>query len=242
MDILGPFPLAPGQVKFLVVAVDYFTKWIEAETVASITTERIKRFFWKKIICRFGISAEIVFENGTQFTSKGTVEFCKELKIKQLFTSVKHPQSNGQAEAINKVILRGLRKRLEEAKVNFSFLVLVKTTENEFIKELPQLLWSYHTTPHSTTNETPFCLTFGTKAMIPVEIGEPSPGQPYLSLEAREIAHIKEYAMKTRAARKYNRKVVPKNFKNKGPTSEKNYSEHRQKQTNAILGRTVQDN
>ncbi|RDX69752.1 Tf2-8, partial [Mucuna pruriens] len=163
----------------------------------------------EKIICRFGIPAEIVFDNGTQFASKGT------LKIKQLFTSVEHPQSNSKFEAANKVILLGLRRRLEEAK-------------GRRAKELPQVLWSYHTTLHSTTNETPFCLIFGTEAMIPVEIGEPSPKTALfepsgneeglrtnldLLQEAREIAHVKEYAMKTRAARKYNRKVVPGNFK-----------------------------
>ncbi|RDX96547.1 Gypsy retrotransposon integrase-like protein 1, partial [Mucuna pruriens] len=116
IDILGPFPIAPGQLKFLIVAVDYFTKWVEAELVATISAERIKRFLWKKIVCRFGIPAEVVSDNGTQFASKVTAEFCEGLKIKQLFTSVEHPQSNGQAEAANKVVLRGIRKRLEEAK------------------------------------------------------------------------------------------------------------------------------
>ncbi|RDX78622.1 Tf2-8, partial [Mucuna pruriens] len=130
-----------------IVRADYFTKWIEAEPVASIT---------------FGIPAEIVLDNGTQFASKGTIEFCKDLKIRQSFTSVEHPQSNGQAEVANKVILRGLWRRLEEAK-------------DQWVEELSQVLWSYHTTPHSTTNETPFRLTFGIEAMIPVEIGETSP-------------------------------------------------------------------
>ncbi|RDX77342.1 Tf2-6, partial [Mucuna pruriens] len=215
VDILGPFPPAPGQVKFLIVVVDYFTKWIEAESVATITAERIKKFYWKRIVCRFGIPAEIVSDNGTQFASKATTEFCQNLKIKQVFTSVEHPQSNGQAEAPNKVILRGLRKRLEEAK-------------GRWAEELHQVLWSYHTTPHSSTNETPFRLTFGTEAMIPVEIGEPSPRtnlfEPSkneeelranldLIQEVREIAHVKEYAVKARAARRYNQKVIPRNFK-----------------------------
>ncbi|RDX66362.1 Tf2-8, partial [Mucuna pruriens] len=207
-DILGPFPPASGQVKFLIVAIHYFTKWVEAEPVATITAERVKRFYWKKIICRFGIPVEIVSDNGT-------AEFCEGLKINQVFTSVEHPQSYGQAEAANKVILQGLRKGLEEAK-------------GRWAEELPQVLWSYHTTPHSTTNETPFRLTFGTDAMIPVEIGEPSPRTALfepsrneeelranldLIQEAREIAHIKEYAIKTRAARRYNQKVIPRKFK-----------------------------
>ncbi|RDX96069.1 Tf2-9, partial [Mucuna pruriens] len=214
VDILGPFPPAPGQIKFLIVAVDYFIKWVEAEPVATITAERIKRFYWKRIICRFGLPAEIVSDSGTQFASKGAAEFYKELNIKQVFTSVEHPQSNGQAEAANKVILRELRRRLEEAK-------------GRWAEELPQVLWSYHTTPHSTTNETPFRLTFGTEAMILVEIGEPSPRTALfepskneeelranldLIQEAREIAHVKEYAIKARAARKYNQKVIPREF------------------------------
>ncbi|RDX76889.1 hypothetical protein CR513_43073, partial [Mucuna pruriens] len=82
--------------------------------------------------------------------------------IKQRFTLVEHPQTNGQAKATNKVILRGLRRRLEEAKGRWD-------------EELPQVLWSYHTTPHSSTNKMPFRLIFDAEAVIPVEIGVPSP-------------------------------------------------------------------
>ncbi|KAL0449180.1 UNVERIFIED_CONTAM: hypothetical protein Slati_1474400 [Sesamum latifolium] len=55
MDIVGPFPLAPGQKKFLLVAIDYFTKWVEAEPLARITEGEIMKFIWKNIICRFGL-------------------------------------------------------------------------------------------------------------------------------------------------------------------------------------------
>ncbi|RDX65340.1 hypothetical protein CR513_56007, partial [Mucuna pruriens] len=55
----GPFPTTLGQVKYLIMAVDYFTKWIEAESVAMISTKKIKRFYWSKIICWFGLSVEI---------------------------------------------------------------------------------------------------------------------------------------------------------------------------------------
>ncbi|RDY07185.1 Gypsy retrotransposon integrase-like protein 1, partial [Mucuna pruriens] len=72
VDILGPFPLAPGQVKILIVAVDYFTKWIEAEPIAVISAEKVKKFLWKK----FDLPATIVSDNGTQFASKTTAEFC----------------------------------------------------------------------------------------------------------------------------------------------------------------------
>ncbi|RDX88936.1 Tf2-11, partial [Mucuna pruriens] len=214
IDILGPFPMAPGQVKFLIVTIDYFTKWIEVESVATITAEKVKRFIWKKIVCRFGLPAEIVSDNGTQFESSTTAKFYQDLHIRQSFTSVEHPQVNGQAEAANRVILRGLRRRLEEAK-------------GRWAEKLPKVLWSYHTTPHSTTGKTPFRLTYGLDAMIPVEIGEPSPRialfEPTVNeeelrenldllQEVREIAHIKEYAAKARVARRYGQRVIHKDF------------------------------
>jgi hypothetical protein len=116
VDIVGPFPLAPGQLKFLIVGVDYFTKWIEAEAVAKITAERVKKFYWKKIICRFGLPKCIVSDNGTQFASSTVLDFCKNLGIQTKFVSVIHPQANGQAESANKVILSGIKKKLEAAK------------------------------------------------------------------------------------------------------------------------------
>ncbi|RDX62942.1 hypothetical protein CR513_58674, partial [Mucuna pruriens] len=65
MDILGIFPLAVDKVKFLLVAIDYFTKWIEIELVAMIPTKRVRRFYWRRIICRFGLSTIIVSDNDT---------------------------------------------------------------------------------------------------------------------------------------------------------------------------------
>ncbi|XP_061373589.1 uncharacterized protein LOC133315924 [Gastrolobium bilobum] len=70
MDILGPFPIAVGEVKWLSVAIDYFSKWIEAEALATITANRICRFFYQKIICRFGVPHTIITDNGMQFADK----------------------------------------------------------------------------------------------------------------------------------------------------------------------------
>ncbi|GJZ39634.1 reverse transcriptase domain-containing protein, partial [Tanacetum coccineum] len=67
MDIADPFPEGPGKVKFLIVAMDYFTKWIEAKVVATITDNQAKKFVWDNIVCRFGLPGEIVSDNGKQF-------------------------------------------------------------------------------------------------------------------------------------------------------------------------------
>nr|GEW79422.1 reverse transcriptase domain-containing protein [Tanacetum cinerariifolium] len=62
-----PFPKGPGKVKFLIVAMDYFIKWIEAKAMATITGEQVKKFVWDNIVCRFGIPGEIISDNGKQF-------------------------------------------------------------------------------------------------------------------------------------------------------------------------------
>ena len=64
INIIGPLPLGKGQVKFLLVAIDYFKKWVEAEALLTITEARIQNFVWKNIICRFGIPLTIISDNG----------------------------------------------------------------------------------------------------------------------------------------------------------------------------------
>ena len=64
IDIVDPLPLGKGQVKFLLVAIDYFTKWVEAEALAIITEAKIRSFVWKNIICRFEIPMTIISDNG----------------------------------------------------------------------------------------------------------------------------------------------------------------------------------
>ena len=112
IDILGPFSEAPGRVKFLLVAVDYFTKWIEAEPLATITGRNVAKFVWKNIMCRFGIPHTIISDNGKQFVEEPFKSWCAEFHIKQNFTSVAHPQANGQVKVTNRTILHGLKPHI----------------------------------------------------------------------------------------------------------------------------------
>ncbi|XP_074556807.1 uncharacterized protein LOC141812694 [Curcuma longa] len=101
MDIVGPFPTGPQQKKFLLVAVDYSSKWVEAEALTRITEEAVLKFLWKSIVCRYDISHRLVSDNDRQFQGKKLKEWCQRLGIQQTFTSVAYPQANGQAEVIN---------------------------------------------------------------------------------------------------------------------------------------------
>jgi len=140
MYIIGPFTPGKGQCKFLLVGIDYFTKWIEAKPLAAITTRNVQNFVWKNIVCRFGISYVIITDNDRQFTDRGLVEFYEKLDIKHITSSVEHHQTNGQAEAANKVILNEFKKRLDP-------------TKGKWTEDLLKVLWAYWCTPQSTTQE-----------------------------------------------------------------------------------------
>ena len=76
MDLVGPLPTAQGNLRYAVVAVEYFTKWIEAKALSSITSSSVQRFFWQNIVCRFGVPRSMTVDNGTQFEAKPFQEFC----------------------------------------------------------------------------------------------------------------------------------------------------------------------
>ncbi|XP_071916083.1 uncharacterized protein [Coffea arabica] len=111
-DIIGPFPRAPGNYAYVVVAVDYFTKWVEAKPLKSITGAAVQKFFWKNVICRFGLPRVVISDNGRQFADNPFRAWCENLRITQHFTSVEHPQANGQAENFNRTLFHGLKTRL----------------------------------------------------------------------------------------------------------------------------------
>jgi hypothetical protein len=187
---MGPFPVGTKQAKFLVVAIDYFTKWVEAEPLATISEKNVKSFVWKAVICRFGIPRVLISDNGKQFDNGPFRELCAQLNIRNHYSSPRHPQANGQVEVTNRTLLKQIKTRLEGAK-------------GMWVEELPNVLWAYRTTVRTPTKETPFKLTYGTEAVIPVEIGlttlrttfhneEENEGQLRLNLdlldEARERA------------------------------------------------------
>jgi hypothetical protein len=76
IDLVGPMPPGKGKKKFLVVAVDYFTKWAEAEALAFVTADNVIKFLWKSVVCRFGIPHSFVTDNGAQFDGKPFRSWC----------------------------------------------------------------------------------------------------------------------------------------------------------------------
>jgi hypothetical protein len=79
--LLGPLPPAQGNLKYVVVAVEYFSKWIEAKPLATITSVTVQKFFWQNIVCRFGVPKAITVDNGTQFDAEAFKEFCEQINL-----------------------------------------------------------------------------------------------------------------------------------------------------------------
>uniref|UniRef100_A0A2N9ESE1 Uncharacterized protein n=1 Tax=Fagus sylvatica TaxID=28930 RepID=A0A2N9ESE1_FAGSY len=215
LDIMGPLPVGRRQLKFLVVGIDYFTKWVEAEPLATITEKNIRGFVWKAIICRFGIPRAFISDNGRQFDNSPFREFCEELGIHNHYSSPGHPQANGQVEVTNRSLLKMIKTRLEGAK-------------GLWPEELPNILWAYRTTARTPTGETPFRLTYGTEAVIPVEVGlttwrtnnydeESNDAQLRSNLdlvdEIRDQAEARTRVYQQRMARYYDRRVKHREFK-----------------------------
>ena len=156
LDIVGPFPKVVGNKKYLLVGTNYFMKWVEAEPLANIRDMDAKRFIWKNIITRSGVPHVLISDNGLQFDSKMFRKYCGKLGITNKYSTPAYPQGNEQAETVNKVIVSGLKRRLDDAK-------------GKWVEELPHVLWTYRTTPRRSTGETYFSMTYGAEAVIPLE-------------------------------------------------------------------------
>ena len=129
--------------------------------ITSIKDKDVTQFIWKNIVCRFGIPRSIVSDNGPQFDNWAYRNLCQELKIKNLYSTPRYPQSNGQSKASIKTILTALKKRLDSAK-------------GKWVDELPGVLWAYRMTARRPTNISPFALNYGMEVIVPIEIDMPT--------------------------------------------------------------------
>ena len=87
LDIVGPFPKAAGTKRYLLVGMDYFTKWVEAEPLANIRDVDAKKFVWKNIVTQFGVPRTFISDNGLQFDSKSFRRYCYDLGITNRYST-----------------------------------------------------------------------------------------------------------------------------------------------------------
>ena len=104
LDLVGPLQKVPGGFTHLLVAIDKFSKWIKARPIGKIKSEQAVLFF-TDIVFRFGVPNSIITDNSTQFTHKKFLAFCDSYHIRMDWSAVAHPQTNGQVERANGMIL-----------------------------------------------------------------------------------------------------------------------------------------
>src|ERR1043165_7641800 len=150
LDMVGPLKKSSkGGRTHLLVALDKFTKWIEAVPITSSTALTAVNFI-KSIIFRFGVPHNIITDNGTNFTATEFKDFCEELGIKINYASVAHPQYNGQVEKANGLVCGGLKKRL--------LAPLVQAAGN-WVDDSPRYYGAYEPrqTPQPSTHLSSWC-------------------------------------------------------------------------------------
>jgi hypothetical protein len=166
--------------KFEVVAIEYFTRWIEAKPLATITLETVKNFFWQNIICRFVVPRTLTFDNGKQFNSDKFKEFCGSIGTKIAFALVYYLESNGAVKRANRVIFSAISK------------TLLNLYKGKWVEELPKVVWSHNTIASRTIGFTPFKLLYDEEAILPEEAKHQS-----LCVIKQALVEDEEYSKET---------------------------------------------
>jgi hypothetical protein len=162
LDLIGPINLASGIYIWILVAIEYFTKWVEAIPLKKAIGVVVANFIREHIICRFSIPHKIVTDNGTPFINKDVRAMTKHYRVKHLKSSPYYPQGNSQAKAINHMLLRILSKMVFDYGKNWGFHLL-------------DMLWAYRSSLKTAIGFSPFLLVYGIEAIAPIEIAIPTP-------------------------------------------------------------------
>ena len=140
----------------MLIAIDYFSKWVEATSYEVLNSKKVAQFIQTNIICGYRVLHEIISDNGLHFKGE-TEKLLRQSNIQHHKFSPYRPQTNGAVEAANKNIGRILKKSIKNYKDRHL--------------QLPYALWKYRTSIQSSTKATPYSLVYGMEAIIPIEMG-----------------------------------------------------------------------
>jgi hypothetical protein len=155
---MGPLPVSPQANKFLVVATNYLTKWVEVRSLKTSKKHEVVRFVYERIVTRFGILFEMVSNNGLQFINEAIEKLKEKLSIKHKITTIYKPNTNGLVEHTNKVLCNNLSKEVE-----------VRKNLHNWDKQVNHAMWMYNSTFKSSSDFTSFRLTYGVELALPIE-------------------------------------------------------------------------
>ncbi|CAB4443573.1 unnamed protein product [Rhizophagus irregularis] len=148
IDVVGPLPITERNNRYIVTAMDYFTKWPEARALETADAKEIARFIYEDIICRHGCPKKILSDRGSHFNNKLVELLMEEFQIKHNLSTPYHPKTNGLIERFNKTLCESL------AKLN---------NDKDWDLKVPGVLFAYRTKKNDSTKLKPGYLIYGRK-------------------------------------------------------------------------------
>jgi hypothetical protein len=162
-DLFGPLRTSASGKKYILVITDAFTRYFEVVAIENKEADCVTDAIFTHWICRYGVPAQMVTDQGKEFVAKVCQEIWKKLDLLHVTTSARHPQANAQAEVVNKTIARYLAS-------------FVNDTTLDWEPYLAPLMFSYNTAFHRSIKTSPFFLTYGVHPTLPNEITTPQYG------------------------------------------------------------------
>ena len=156
VDFMGPFPISEG-CQFILVAVDYVSKWVEALPCVAADSRNARRMFHEYIFPRFGVPRIVISDGGSHFIDSAFRKYLSSLGVQHNVATPYHPQTSGQAETSNKQIKNILQKTVNEM-------------GRQWKDKLPDALWAYRTAYKTPIGMTPYQLVYGKTCHLPVEM------------------------------------------------------------------------
>ena len=163
LDFVGPFkpPAARTGNKYIIVATDYCTKWVEAKALRDNTAASTAKFVYEHLWCRYGCPIELVSDQGGHFINHIIRELTHHYAVVHKKSTPYYPQANGLAESTNKILQTILKK-------------IVNENRTDWDNKLQSALWAYRTSFKTSIQSTPFRMAFGLEAVMPIEFQVPS--------------------------------------------------------------------
>ncbi|XP_027170432.1 uncharacterized protein LOC113770223 [Coffea eugenioides] len=156
-DVIGTIdPPASNEHRFILVAIEYFTKWFETESYKHVTKKVMTDFLRKHIICHFGVPETLITDNAKNLNNDIVDGLCDQFKIKHRNFTIYRPQMNGAVEAANKNLKKIIRKMTER--------------HRDWHEKLPYALMAYRTAIWTSIGATPYNLMYGMEAVLPAEV------------------------------------------------------------------------
>jgi hypothetical protein len=170
--------MAHGGYKHIVVVVDKFTKWIEVHAITTVTSKEAAKFI-EDITHRYSVPNRIVTDLGKAFTGS---DFFQDSLIDVYYSSVAHPQCNGQVERANGMVLQAVKDRIFDDASQYA---------TRWHAELPHVIWGLRTQVSSFTGYSPFFLVYRSKSVLPTDIAFGAPRiQHYEERTAEETCKV----------------------------------------------------